>query len=154
MIRLGLSQSDALVKHRTRLLENIGITKNTEITVLPPPKYISPELLAFVRIFNMNEENLNHWLAPEKVASDLLYLDCALDTALEIKTWTFLKMRLNLLLKAYPTSLEDDVHFLEQHQKKGQQKLSHTKTIIAQYRLSEKQILHDALNYIEERIKP
>lgn len=47
--------------------------KTTEITVLPSPKFISPELLAFVRIFNMNEEQLQHWLAPDKVASDLLY---------------------------------------------------------------------------------
>lgn len=154
VIRLGLSQSDPLVKQRTALLETIGITKNSEITVLPAPKFISPELLAFVRIFNMNEEQLNHWLAPEKVGSDLLYLDCALDTALEIKTWNFLKMRLTLLLKAFPTNLEDDVKLLEQHQKKGQQKLSHIKTMIVQYRITEKRILSDALTYIEERSKP
>lgn len=154
VIRLGLSQSDPLVKQRTQLLDSIGITKNREITVLPTPRFISPELLAFVRIFNMNEEQLNHWLAPDKVASDLLYLDCALDTTLEIKTWNFLKMRLTLLLKSFPTSLEDDVSALEQHQKKGQQKLGHIKTMIIQYRITEKRILRDALAYIEERSKP
>lgn len=154
VIRLGLSQSDPLVKQRTQLLDSIGITKNREITVLPTPRFISPELLAFVRIFNMNEEQLNHWLAPDKVASDLLYLDCALDTTLEIKTWNFLKMRLTLLLKSFPTSLEDDVNALEQHQKKGQQKLGHIKTMIIQYRITEKRILRDALAYIEERSKP
>lgn len=154
VIRLGLSQSDPLVKQRTQLLESIGITKNSEITVLPAPRFISPELLAFVRIFNMNEEHLNHWLAPDKAASDLQYLDCALDTALEIKTWSFLKMRLTLLLRAFPTTLEEDVSLLEQHHKKGQQKLSHIKTMIIQYRISEKRILRDALAYIEERSKP
>lgn len=154
VIRLGLSQSDPLVKQRSELLESIGITKNSEITVLPAPECISPELLAFVRIFNMNEDQLNHWLTPDKVASDLLYLDCALETALEIKTWTFLKMRLTLLLKSFPTTLEEDIHLLEQHQQKGQQKLSHIKTNIIQYRISEKRILHSALSYIEERIKP
>lgn len=154
VIRLGLSQSDPLVKQRTQLLDSIGITKNTEITVLPTPKFISPELLAFVRIFNMNAEQLNHWLAPDKIASDLLYLDCALDTELEIKTWNFLKMRITLLLKAFPTTLEDDTNLLEQHQKKGQQKLSHIKTMIIQYRITEKCILRDALIYIEERSKP
>lgn len=154
VIRLGLSQSDPLVNKRTELLESIGITKNSEITVLPTPRFISPELLAFVRIFNMNEEQLNHWLAPDKVASDLLYLDCALDTALEIKTWNFLKMRLTLLLRAFPTTVDDDINSLEQHQKKGQQKLGHIKTMIIQYRIAEKRILHDALTYIEERSKP
>lgn len=154
VVRLGLSQSDVLVKQRTQLLESIGIMKNSEITVLPAPRFISPELLAFVRIFNMNEDQLKHWLAPDKVASDLLYLDCALETELEIKTWNFLKMRLTLLLKTFPTSLEDDVALLDQHQKKGQQKLGHTKTMIIQYRISEKKILRDALTYIEERSKP
>lgn len=151
---MGLSQSDQLVKQRTELLESIGIMKTSEITVLPPPKFISPELLAFVRIFNMNAEQLQHWLAPEKVASDLLYLDCALDTALEIKTWTFLKMRLTLLLKAFPTTLDEDVNILQSHQKKGQQKLGHIKTMTLQYRSTEKRILQNALGYIEERIKP
>lgn len=154
MVRLGLSQSDVLVKQRSQLLDSIGITKNSEITVLPSPRFISPELLAFVRVFNMNEEQLKHWLAPEKVASDLLYLDCALETELEIKTWNFLKMRLTLLLKSFPTTLDDDINLLEQHQKKGQQKLSHTKTMIIQYRITEKRILREALTYIEERSKP
>lgn len=154
MVRLGLSQSDVLVKQRSQLLDSIGITKNSEITVLPSPRFISPELLAFVRVFNMNEEQLKHWLAPDKSASDLLYLDCALETELEIKTWNFLKMRLTLLLKSFPTTLEDDINLLEQHQKKGQQKLSHTKTMIIQYRITEKRILREALTYIEERSKP
>lgn len=154
VIRLGLSQSDPLVEQRSKLLDGIGIAKNTEITILPPPKYISPELLAFVRVFNMNEEQLNHWLTPDKVPSDLLYLDCALETALEIKTWTFLKMRLTLLLKAFPTSIADDESLLEQQHRKGHQKLSHIKSNIIQYRISEKRILSEALNYIEERIKP
>lgn len=151
VIHLGLSPSDVLVKQRTQLLDNIGILKSTEITALPAPKYISPELLAFVRVFNMNEEQLTHWLAPNKQATDLLYLDCALDTSLELKTWNYLKMRLLLLLKAFPTSHADDVAQLEQHQRKGQQKLGHIKTMIVQYRISEKRILNDALAYIEER---
>lgn len=155
VIRLGLSQSDPLVKQRAQLLDSIGITTHSEnITVLPAPRYISPALLAFVRIFNMNEEQLNHWLVPDKVASDLKYSDCALDTELEIKTWNFLKMRLTLLLKAFPTTLDEDINILEQHQKKGHQKLSHSKKMVIQYRISEKRILRDALTYIEERSKP
>lgn len=152
-IRLGLSQSDPLVKERTELLESIGIAKSTEIVILPAPKFISPELLGFVRVFNMNDEQLKHWLAPDKSASDLLYLDCALDTALEQKTWNFLKMRITLLLRAFDTTLDDDERTLEVHQTKGHQKLSHIKTMILHYRIMEKRILHDALAYIDERIK-
>lgn len=146
-IRLGLSQSDPLFNKRLKLLENVGLSKSSEITVLPAPKYISPELLGFVRVFNMNEEQLDHWLAPEKCATDLIYLDCALDTALEKKTWLFLKTRLRLLLKSFPTTLEEDLAVLNGNQKK---KLGHTKTIILQYRISEKEILQQALDYIED----
>lgn len=103
--------------------------------------------MGFVRVFNMNEEQLDHWLAPEKCATDLLYLDCALDTALEKKTWTFLKTRLALLLKTFPTTLDEDVAILNGNQKK---KLGHIKTMILQYRASEKLILRQALDYIED----
>lgn len=102
----------------------------------------------------MNEDQLKHWLAPDKIADDLKYLDCALETELEIKTWTFLKMRLTLLLRAFPTTMADDLNLLEQHQKKGAQKLSHNKRMIIQYRIIEKRILSEALGYIEERCKP
>lgn len=54
-IRLGLSSSDQLIVERTSLLEKIGLARNSEVEVLPAPRYISPELLGFVRIFNMNE---------------------------------------------------------------------------------------------------
>lgn len=101
----------------------------------------------------MNEEQLMHWLAPDKCATDLLHLDCALDTELETKTWIFLKIRITLLLKAFTTSLEDDEQLLEMHQKKGQQKLGHIKLMIVRFRLNEKRILGDALTYVQERIK-
>lgn len=95
----------------------------------------------------MNEEQLDHWLAPEKCATDLLYLDCALDTALEKKTWTFLKTRLTLLLRSFPTSLDDDLATVNGNQKK---KLGHVQVMILQYRISEKIILRQALDYIED----
>lgn len=153
-IRLGLSQSDPLVGKRTQLLESIGVFKENDLAVLPAPRFISPELLGFVRVFNMNEEQLMHWLAPDKCATDLLHLDCALNTELETKTWIFMKTRITLLLRAFATTVEDDEHLLEMHQRKGQQKLGHIKLLITQFRLNEKRILRDALAYVEERIKP
>ena len=82
---------------------------------------------------------------------DLLHLDCALETALETKTWLFLKTRLMLLLRTFPTSLEDDLSFVETHQKKGQPKLGHVKSMLMQYRIIEKRILRDAMEYVEQR---
>lgn len=153
-IRLGLSQSDPLVGKRTQLLESIGVFKENDLAVLPSPRFISPELLGFVRVFNMDEGQLTHWLAPDKCATDLLHLDCALNTEVETKTWIFMKTRITLLLKSFATSIEDDEHLLEMHAKKGQQKLGHIKLLIVQFRLNEKRILRDALTYVGERIKP
>lgn len=106
-----------------------------------------------MRVFNMNEEQLKHWLSSDKSSKDLLYMDCALDTAAEIKTWTFLKTRILLLLKAFATTLEEDVEHLEGHLKKGPNRLSHIRTMIFNYRISEKQMLKEALAFIDERIK-
>lgn len=153
-IRLGLSQSDPLVNKRTQLLDSIGVAKENDLTVLPSPRFISPELLGFVRVFNMDDEQLTHWLAPDKCATDLLHLDCALNTELETKTWTFMKTRITLLLRAFGTTIDDDERALEMHQKKGQQKLGHIKSLIITFRLNEKRILRDALMYVDERIKP
>lgn len=54
-IRLGLSDADPLLTKRTQLLDALKIPKNCELDVLPSPKYISPKLLGFVRVFNMSE---------------------------------------------------------------------------------------------------
>ncbi|KAJ6642729.1 Actin-histidine N-methyltransferase [Pseudolycoriella hygida] len=154
VIRLELNESDPLVKQRAELLDSIGITKYSQnLNILPAPKFVSPSLLAFGRIFNMNEDQVNYWLAPNRAASDLKYTDYAFDTELEIKTWNFLKMRLMILLKAFPTTLEEDIDLFKQHQQKGQQKLSQNKKMVIQYRITEKRILRDALAYVEERSK-
>lgn len=54
-IRLGLSDADPLLTKRSQLLEALKIPKNCELDVLRSPKYISPKLLGFARVFNMSE---------------------------------------------------------------------------------------------------
>lgn len=105
-------------------------------------------------IFSPTTEHLKHWLENDKCATDLLYQDCALDTELEIKTWAFLKIRLILLLRAFPNTLDEDVTLIDTHQNKGQQKLGHIKSMLIQFRITEKRILKEALEYVEQRTKP
>lgn len=95
---------------------------------------------------------MTHWISQDR-CTDLLHLDCALDTSIETKTWTFLKMRLMLLLKMFPTTMAEDEQLFEQH-RKGQHKLSHVKALLVQFRITEKRILNDALEYVELRTKP
>ncbi|XP_013104644.1 actin-histidine N-methyltransferase [Stomoxys calcitrans] len=150
-IKLGLSPSDPLFEKRAKLLELLHIPKNSELKVLPAPDYISSELLAFVRVFNMNEEQLDHWITSER-AMDLLHIDCALETTLESKTWQYLQTRLMLLLRVFPQTLEADEQQLAELK---QQKLAMNSraAMILEYRVLEKRILAAALDYAKQRTK-
>lgn len=102
--------------------------------------------------FKIYAEHITHWLSNER-STDLLHLDCALDTAIETKTWMFLKMRLILLLRSFTTSLADDELLMDNH-RKGQNKLGHNRALVIQFRITEKKILTEALEYVEQRTKP
>lgn len=127
------------------------ISKNTDLQVLPPPKYISSELLAFVRVFNMNAQQLEHWINSER-AMDLLHIDCALETTLESRTWQYLQTRLMLLLRVFPTTLEVDEEQLAAY-KKGELYLCYVEAMVLEYRVLEKRVLAAALDYAKQRVK-
>ena len=151
-IKLGLSASDPLCEARAKLLSLLDIPKNSELKLLPSPEYISPQLLAFVRVFNMNAEQLQHWMSESDRAADLMHIDCALDTSLETKTWQYLQTRLMLLLRIFPSSLEqDEVELKKLHDK--QIELDYVSSMILEYRVLEKRILSAALEYAKQRTK-
>lgn len=54
-IKLGLNETDELLGDKKQLLEKLDISISTEVNLLPGPTFISPELLGFVRVFNMNK---------------------------------------------------------------------------------------------------
>ncbi|XP_061400027.1 actin-histidine N-methyltransferase [Musca vetustissima] len=151
-IKLGLSPSDVLYEKRAKLLELLNIPKNSELKVLPAPEFISPELLAFVRVFNMNEEQLDHWIGNAERAMDLLHIDCALETSLETKTWQYLQTRLMLLLRVFPQTLEEDEQQLALVKEKKVE-MSSRAAMILEYRVLEKRILAAALDYAKQRTK-
>lgn len=61
-IKLGLNDSDELLEDRKNLLAKINIPSSTDLDLLPTSPYISPELLGFVRVFNMNKGELQDYL--------------------------------------------------------------------------------------------
>lgn len=136
---------------RSQVLRMLQISKSGELQLLPAPDFISPQLLGFVRVFNMNQEQLEHWIQSER-AIDLLHIDCALETSLESKTWQFLQTRLMLLLRVFPTTLEEDELRLAQY-KTGELKLRYIPAMILEYRVLEKRILLNALDYAKQRTK-
>lgn len=158
-IRLGLSPTDPLGEQRALLLGKLNIERKAELRVLPAPEHISGELLAFVRVFNMSAEQLDHWCSDLERAVDLLHIDCALETDLETRTWQYLYQRLKLLLGVLEATLHevDEVQQLEALQLKEQQEKEQEQheidVMLLQYRRLERRILTDALHYAQERLK-
>ena len=64
---------------------------------------IDGSLLAFLRVFSMSEESLDHWLQHQH-CSNLKYDECGVETEVEDKCWTFLNGRCQLLLRLYRTT--------------------------------------------------
>lgn len=106
-------------------------------------------VVRFYNIFSVIVEHLMHWLTTGH-ERDLFELDCSLDPVIEKRAWLFLKMRFTILLRAFPTSLNDDLSLLENH-KKEPCKLGHIKVMILKYRIIEKRILTEAIEYVDKR---
>lgn len=145
-IRLGLSPTDPLAEKRAIILAALGIERKATLRVLPAPVYIHGDLLAFVRVFNMSSEQLDHWSSNLERARDLQYIDCALETDHERSTWQYLYERLRLLLAAFDAPLpaiKDD----------GKDSNQDIELTIQHYRCQEKSILAGALQYVQEHCK-
>uniref|UniRef100_A0AAQ6ADW9 protein-histidine N-methyltransferase n=1 Tax=Amphiprion ocellaris TaxID=80972 RepID=A0AAQ6ADW9_AMPOC len=104
-----------------------------------PP--ISAQLLAFLRVFCMTEEELKDYLLGDRVINKIFTLgnsEFPVSWDNEIKLWTFLETRAALLLKTYKTTSEEDQSMLEKPD------LSLHSRLAIQLRLAEKQILEKA----------
>jgi histone-lysine N-methyltransferase SETD3 len=178
-MRLGISKSDPLQEKRNRLLDKLSISSTSDFSIRKGAKPIDGQLLAFLRIFNMNEgkliklkqsnqslainsfaadvvlivlikffpvDQLDHWITSDK-SGDLEYIDCALDTALETKSWCFLQARLKLLLSTYKTTLEEDEKLI------AEARVSSNRLLAIKMRATEKRIIRETLEYVEQYTK-
>lgn len=94
----------------------------------------------------MFSDQIEYWLKSDK-CGDLIFIDCALETALENKLWLFLNTRIKLLMSSYKTTIEEDEQILKEN------KCNSNIFLAVKMRLTEKRILKSALEYIEQRIK-
>lgn len=154
-IRLGLNPTNSLNEKRVELLSELNLPKTGEWKVLPSPKYISKELLAFVRVFNMDEDELDYWLGKSN-PNELFLEDCGLSPRLNKRVWAYLQTRLNLLLRQFPQSLEEDKKWIN-IARNGLLKINplfftDIGYTLLLYRASEKRILTDAMNYAKGHV--
>lgn len=147
-IKLGISKSDSLYERKAKLLTALGLAPSRMFFIYTGDIPVDPHLISFLRIFNMNEDELSNFDCENMSENDIENLgdlNTPVNTDNEEKLWKFLETRLSLLLKAYDTSAEEDESLLKQTD------LSTNKYFILQLRRCEKIILQNAVKFAEER---
>ncbi|KAF2986268.1 hypothetical protein EK904_009797, partial [Melospiza melodia maxima] len=141
-IKLGVSKSDRLYAMKAEVLARAGIPTSSVFALHSTEPAISAQLLAFLRVFCMSEEELKEHLIGEHAIGKIFTLgnsDFPVSWDNEVKLWTFLEARASLLLKTYKTTVEVDKSFLETHD------LTPHATMAIKLRLGEKEILEKAV---------
>ncbi|XP_048829750.1 actin-histidine N-methyltransferase [Brienomyrus brachyistius] len=137
-IKLGVSKSERLYAMKAEVLARAGIPASSMFALHSADPPMSAQLLAFLRVFCMTEEELKDYLVGEQAMNTILSLgnvELPVSWENEIKLWTFLETRASLLLKTYSSTTESDQALLEQPG------LSFHTRVAVQLRLAEKQIL-------------
>ncbi|XP_024085176.1 histone-lysine N-methyltransferase setd3-like [Cimex lectularius] len=143
-LRLGVSKSDPLVSQKKELLNKLSIPSSAEFLLPANPRPFAPhdKFIAFLRIFNMEQETIEKYLNGEST-DDLLCPN--IPHPVDSKVWQFLTTRINLLLSTYPTTLEEDEKLLEENKS-----LSSCMRLTVLMRLTEKRILHNTLEDLKK----
>uniref|UniRef100_A0A671SU22 protein-histidine N-methyltransferase n=1 Tax=Sinocyclocheilus anshuiensis TaxID=1608454 RepID=A0A671SU22_9TELE len=142
-IKLGVSKSERLYAMKAEVLARAGIPASSIFALYCSEPPISAQLLAFLRVFCMTEEELRDYLVGDHAINKIFTLgntEFPVSWENEIKLWTFLETRAALLLKTYKTSSEEDRSMLEKPD------LSLHSRIAIKLRLAEKEILERAVS--------
>uniref|UniRef100_A0A4W3IW06 protein-histidine N-methyltransferase n=1 Tax=Callorhinchus milii TaxID=7868 RepID=A0A4W3IW06_CALMI len=108
-IKLGVSKSDRLYAMKAEVLARAGIPTSSVFALHCSEPPISAQLLAFLRVFCMTEDELKEHLVGEHAIDKIFTLgnsEFPVSWDNEIKLWTFLETRAALLLKSYKTTSE------------------------------------------------
>ncbi|KAK5885867.1 hypothetical protein CesoFtcFv8_016963 [Champsocephalus esox] len=140
-IKLGVSKSERLYAMKAEVLARAGIPASCVFAVHCNEPPISAQLLAFLRVFCMTEQELKDYLLGDGAVNKIFTLgnsEFPVSWENEIKMWTFLETRAALLLKTYKTTSQEDSSILEKAD------LSLNCRVAVQLSLAEKRILEKA----------
>ncbi|KAJ8720285.1 hypothetical protein PYW07_012328 [Mythimna separata] len=141
-LSLGVSSSDPLRETKLSLLTKLGLAGVTHFSLYQGDNPISAELLAFIRIFNMNQEELTKWssqgLPGDLVSSEQSSAE-AVGADIDRRAYTYLLTRCKLLAASYKEIADGEDDSL--HRK-------HVKLL----KKCEVQILQGAIKHLEETL--
>lgn len=138
-LQLGISKSDPLEKKRVMLLSKINLSAVNEYFVKPEP--LSGSLLGFLRVFNMDESQLDQWLSSETTIN-ITNSSYVMEKDLDNKVLKYIITRLKLLLTSYQIS--------EEELKSDDLTLQPCKRLALEMKLSEKRMLQKILKAYEK----
>ncbi|XP_026749451.3 actin-histidine N-methyltransferase [Galleria mellonella] len=142
-LSLGISSSDPLRETKLSLLSKLGLAGVTHYNLYRGETPISAELLAFIRIFNMNQEELAKWssqgLPSDLVSSESSSVD-AVGADVDRRAYKYLLTRCELIRASYNKTNNDT----EQNGPES----THRKNIKL-LKECEVQILEGAIKYLE-----
>ncbi|XP_013398256.1 histone-lysine N-methyltransferase setd3 [Lingula anatina] len=142
-IKLGISKNDPLYTLKINLLTKLGIIGSGMFSLYRGDQPVDSKLLAFLRIFNMNEEQLKQ-ISEEECLEKLGDLESDVSQELEQKVWSFLETRCSLLLRSYQ-NFEDNGKISDGDT------LSDNARLCLQLRICEKSILQRTLEFAKSK---
>jgi len=141
-IRLGVARTDSQAQARNALLERLAVN-NRSFHLTRTENPLDGQLMAFLRVLQMDQGQLQEWQEAADVG-DLL--DIQASTAVDGKVMEYMITRSALLLRSYPSTLEQD-------QKNLKDNKNPIELMICQLLLCEKRILVNTVAYCERELK-
>ncbi|XP_077293295.1 SET domain containing 3 [Arctopsyche grandis] len=154
-IILGISPNDPLQQLKRDLLEKLAINY-TQFQIVNDEAPITPDLLAFSRVFVMDKDNLTLW--SEGNFGELLDFDnSVIDSGIEKKAYNFINMRCKLLLNTYERKVyvnkmgelsitgSDDIN--HEHKKNNNHRL-----MVKKLKETEMKLLRKAIDFTQPKL--
>ena len=108
-ITLGISRNDPLAGERSLLCHHLNLPVTARFRLFPRMKgatkyeFPDPSLLAFLRVFHMNRDDLKTWTDRGDEAMIIVSASHGTFELLDNQVAQFLSVRAGLLLKSYPS---------------------------------------------------
>ncbi len=159
-VRLGVGKNDPTATAKTALLEALGVSPHGHFALRRRRQgRPDPLLMAFLRVICLKTDaEVKEWADseghPEK-ARELLRVEEEEEASsslaeLDSRAYRYLMTRCELLLKSYPTTLEEDV---ETRKEEAEKKLTQTQRFCLYLRIGEKEILHQTIRFCKDKLE-
>jgi len=143
-VRLGVAKTDPLAASRLALLERLGVNSQ-KFYLRRTEEPLDKKLVAFLRVLQMEQAAIQEYQDKDIEESRKL-LDLEVSTQLDGKVMQYMITRAALLLRAYPTTLEQDQAILKESK-------DSVILLCCQLRMAEKRILVNTVAYCEQMLK-